>query len=306
MTATARDARRLDDFDFPARVQHVHLDVADAQSCAAAFREAADGEHGRVEVAYFLVHSIGEGDYAEQDLTGARRFADAAADAGVGRLVYLGGFVPGGEALSAHLASRAAVGEALKDSGADLVWLRAAVVLGAGSTSFEVIRHLCDRARVVPLPPWMNQPMSPIAVNDALHYLRAAADRDMMPAGSYDISNGEQPTYADLIKAYARSRNFVRLWLPVPAVPSRIVATMASWLTPLPHELTADLVSSVPNNMRSDDQHIRDLVPEPEGGLTTTAEAMRRTVQRNAFCGVYATEDPLQLTTTDPSWAGRQ
>lgn len=304
VTATARDTRSLARFDFPASVHRVHLDAAAPGSGDRAFAAAAAGANGPVTTAYFLVHSIGEGDFSGQDLDSARLFAAAARDAGVARIVYLGGFVPDGEDLSAHLASRAAVGHALGDAGVPLVWLRAAVILGAGSTSFELIRHIADRLTVIPLPGWMNRPVSPIAVDDVLHYLDAAADPDGLPAGAYDISGGESPSYAALIRAYADGRGLRRVWAPFPPVAPEVVAAFVSRITPLPRELTADLVVSLGNSMNAADSRIRALVPDPEGGLTTVADALRRAVDPAVPVGVWATADPLRLTDTDPAWAG--
>jgi uncharacterized protein YbjT (DUF2867 family) len=298
VTATARNLDKLDSFDFPPEVQRVELDVADAQSCADAFDRA-----GHVDTAYFLVHSVGEGAFAEHDLESARQFAKAADVAGVGRIVYLGGFVPAQEELSEHLESRAEVGDALGEAGVDLVWLRASVILGAGSTSYELIRHIAQRVPVIPIPTWMNHPVAPIAVDDVLRYLEAAAEPNRVPVGAYDISNGQAPTYAELIKAYAAAEHLRRLWVPFPPVPPALVGRIAAWLTPLPHELTADLILSVPNSMSSDDDRIRSLVADPEGGLTTTAEAWRRARHPERPAGVWATTDPLLLTDTDPGWA---
>lgn len=308
VTATARNVAGLERFDFPEHVGRVGLDVSDAASCREAFEHAAAaGPGGRgdehVSVAYFLVHSIGEGDFAEQDLDSARVFAAAARDAGVGRIVYLGGLVPDDTELSEHLESRAEVGDALGAADVELVWLRAAIILGAGSTSFELIRHLADRIPVIPLPTWMNHPVSPIAVDDVLRYLIAAAT-DQLPAGAYDISNDERPTYSELIKAYAASRNLRRLWIPFPPVPPRIVATVGSWLTPLPHELTADLIMSLPNSMDSSDRRIRSIVADPPQGLTTVAQALERAQPPATPRGVWQSNDPLQLADTDPDWAG--
>jgi uncharacterized protein YbjT (DUF2867 family) len=296
--ATARDVARLADFDWPAGVTEVSLDVADAESCRKAFAEAGD-----VEVAYFLVHSIGEGDFATQDLDSARQFAAAAGEAGVSRIVYLGGFVPQQEELSEHLESRADVGDALGEAGVELVWLRAAIVLGGGSTSYELVRHIADRVPVIPLPSWMHHPVSPIAVTDVLHYLVAAARRDRLPAGAYEISNGERPTYAQLIKAYAAEAELRRLWLPLPSVPAKLVATIASWLTPLPRELTADLIMSLPNSMDSHDNRIRGIVPDPDGGLIASREALRRARQGSRTAGVGTSGDPAHRVRTDPDWS---
>ena len=300
VVATARDTRKLADFDWPDGVERVELDVSDSDSLRRGF-EAAPG----VEVAYFLVHSIGEGDFASRDLDSARQFAAAARDAGVRRIVYLGGFVPDDEHLSEHLESRSEVGDALGADGIELVWLRAAIILGAGSTSFELIRHIADRIPVIPIPTWMNRPVAPIAVDDVLYYLTAAADREQLPPGAYEISSGEQPTYAELLKAYVADRGLRRVWVPFPPVPPGLVAAIASRLTPLPHELTADLIMSLSNTMSSRDDRIRRLVPDPPGGLTSIADALARTEpQPSRPSGVADETDSLRLADTDPPWAG--
>ncbi len=306
ITATARELNSLDRFDFPTTVAQTELDAADPESCRAAFARAADLARadgaGGVTVAYFLVHSIGEGDFAEQDLDSARTFAAAARDAGVSRIVYLGGFVPQQEELSEHLESRADVGDALGEAGIELVWLRAAVILGAGSTSYELIRHIADRVPIIPIPTWMNHAVSPIGVDDVLRYLVASAD-GTVPAGHYDISNDDRPTYSALIKAYAAGRGLRRIWLPFPPVWPRLVARIAAWLTPLPRELTADLILSVPNSMDSADRRIRTFVTDPAEGLTTTRQALDRCRIPVPLRGVWATADPLALTDTDPDWS---
>ncbi|MHA3700846.1 NAD(P)H-binding protein [Jatrophihabitans sp. YIM 134969] len=156
VVATARDVDKLDHFGFPEQVGRVTLDVSSPQSCAAAFAAAAEHPDGPVTTAYFLVHSIGEGDFAAQDLDSARAFAAAANEAGVERIVYLGGFVPRDEDLSEHLESRADVGDALGEAGVETVRLQAAVILGAGSTSYELVRHITERVPVIPIPRWMN------------------------------------------------------------------------------------------------------------------------------------------------------
>jgi uncharacterized protein YbjT (DUF2867 family) len=301
VVATARDAGKLTEFDWPAEVRRVELDVTDRDSIRQAFDAA-----GSVDVAYFLVHSIGEGDFAQEDLDSARRFAAAAAQAGIPRIVYLGGFVPDDAQLSEHLESRADVGDALDgNEGVELVWLRAAIILGAGSTSFELVRHIADRFPVIALPSWMNHAVAPIAIDDVLYYLNAAADRTLVPAGAYDISNGEQPSYAQLLKSYAHARGLHRIWVPFPPVPPRLVAIIASRLTPLPRDLVADLIMSLPNTMSSHDRRIRDLVPDPPGGLTSIADAFQRTAPRpDPPVGVAQAPDPLRLVDTDPDWAG--
>ena len=299
VVATARDVAKLDRFDFPNSVRRVPLDAGSTESCRAAFAEA-----GHIDVAYYLIHSIGEDDFAERDLRDARTFIAAAEQAGVGRVVYLGGFVPAGEDLSEHLDSRADVGEALSRTTVELVWLRAAVILGAGSTSYELVRYLAERIAVVPMPSWMQHAVAPIAIDDVLRYLVAAAGP--LPAGSYDISNGERLTYADVIRRYAEVQGLRRLWLPMPGVSPKLAGPVVAELTPIPKDLVVDLVASLMNTMDADESRIRELVPDPPGGLTTLDAAIERAAIDDGFeaRGVCATDDPLQLTDTDPEWAG--
>lgn len=224
------------------------------------------------------------------------------------RIVYLGGFVPAGEELSEHLASRAEVGDTLTDTTAtaavDVVWLRAAVILGAGSASFELIRHLVERLPVVPLPRWMRHDVAPIAVDDVLRYLVAAADPDVLPAGNYDISNGQTMTYASLIREFASISGHRRWWLPLAGISARRAAPIVAALTPIPTDLITDLVASLDNTMDSHDDRIRTFIADPPAGLTTTADAIRRSTRDRIDTGAADLVDPLGLTTHDPAWAG--
>ena len=146
------------------------------------------------------------------------------------------------EDLSEHLESRSEIGEALSGTAVELVWLRAALILGGGSTSYELVRHIADRTPVIPPPTLMDSPVSPMAVADVLHDLVAAAGTGW--------------------------------WVPFRPVRPRLVATIASWLTPLPHELAADLIMSLPHGMDSHDHRIRELVPDPPAGLSATRDAL--------------------------------
>ncbi len=301
VVATARDVDSLARFDYAEQVHAVALDTTDADSCTRAFAEA-----GPVDVAYYFVHAIGSDDFAEQDLRSAQNFGAAAAAAGVRRLVYLGGFVPDGEELSEHLDSRADVGDALARSGVPTVWLRAAVILGAGSTSYELVRAMAERLPVIPLPSWMNHVVAPIAVDDVLHYLHAAMS-NTLPAGSYNISCGEGLSYSDLIRRYVDVRGLRRWWLPVYGITPAMAAPVAARLVPVPSDLVADLVKSLANTMSSDDSRISRYVDVPAGGLTDITTALRRAQPPAGYTplGVLATKDPLLLTATDPDWAGQ-
>lgn len=304
VVASARDLRKLEPFDWPDDVRTVLLDVSDEGSCARALRMS-----GHVDVAYYLVHAIGDASYAETDREGARTFAAAALEAGVGRVVYIGGFVPDGESLSEHLDSRAEVAEMLQRSGLDTVWLRAAVILGAGSTSYELIRYLADRLPVIPTPTWMRHVVQPIAVSDVLAYLVACGDKATVPAGAYDIAGDEALAYEDLLRGYVDVTGLRRAWLRVRGVTPGLAAPVVSGLTPVPATLVRDLVRSLTNSMGSRDPRIRKLVADPPGGLVGVREALRRAgtpsvLPDSTLPGVHAATDPLLLCATDPTWAG--
>jgi uncharacterized protein YbjT (DUF2867 family) len=174
--AATRDPGRLAGFGWHDDVTGIALDADDPTSVRAAFAAA-----GPVDVVYYLVHGIGEAGFRDRDNSAAASVAQAANEAGVARIVYLGGFVPelphADDTLSDHLAGRAEVAGALTvDGGPELVWLGAAVIIGAGSTSFEMVRYVGDRLLLIPLPSWVDRQMDPISIRDVLHYLLAAGD----------------------------------------------------------------------------------------------------------------------------------
>ncbi|ORI15831.1 NAD-dependent epimerase [Rhodococcus sp. 1163] len=297
--AASRKPETLTRFDWWHDVDTCALDAGDPLSLREGFEQAGD-----VEVVYYLVHAIGQADYRSQDLTSARQLAEAAAAAGVRRIVYLGGFVPEGEELSEHLASRADVGEALSVDGVEVVWLRAAIVIGAGSTSYEMLRYLADRLPVLPLPSWLSHPVQPIAVDDVLFYLLAA--RSTVPPGSYDIGGPDTVPYQDLLFAYVEAAGLTRVGLRTPGVPTGLAGRVIGKIIPIPDALAEDLVGSLHNTMTTSEDRIVDVVGEPEGGRTTIAEAMLRSVQGRVGTppGVSELKDPLRLAVTDAAWSG--
>ena len=200
--AATRDPARLSRMGWFDAVTSVKLDASDNESLRAALAAT-----GPVDVIYYLVHAIGQPGFRDADRDAAGNVAAAAKDAGVRRIVYLGGFVPqdpdDGE-LSEHLASRAEVAEALTVAdGPEVVWIGAAVIFGAGSTSFEMLRYVGDRFPVIPIPKWMQNPIDPISIRDVLHYLVAAADAKQVPAGAYDIAGPDTTSYGALLQTYA-------------------------------------------------------------------------------------------------------
>lgn len=299
VVAASRSVTRLTRFDWFDAVTALAMDVDDPDSVATALSAA-----GEVDALYYLVHGIGQSGFADADRTAAANVARGARDAGVRRIIYLGGFVPDGDELSDHLRSRADAGEALRtDDGPELVWLRAAVILGAGSTSFEIIRYVSDRLAVIPEPSWTRNAMDPISIRDVLHYLTAACESDL-PPGDYDISGPDQCRYHTVLKAYLDSIRTpkVRIW--VPFVGTRLAGKVTGLLVPIPASLTEELITSLDHPMRASEHRIRDLVPPPPGGLLPMRDAVAAAVASPAPRPVCALADPHHLAVTDPPWAG--
>ena len=299
VVAASRNRSSLERFGWFDRVKTIEFDALDADSVRDGISSGGD-----IDVIYYLVHGIGQPNFRDDDRRAADNVAAAARDAGVGRIVYLGGFIPDDAELSEHLESRAEVGTALSvDGGADLVWLRAAVVIGAGSTSFEMVRYMADRLAVIPLPAWMDNPMDPISVRDAVHYLAAAAT-DAVPPGDYDISGPERSSYNSLLFAYLREIGQPRVGVLLPNIDVRLAGFVSGFIVPVPSGLASDLVRSLDYPMKASEHSIRDHVPDPPGGLLTIRDAVRRSAESPLPRPVDKLRDIHHLADTDPDWAG--
>ncbi len=299
VTAASRNRAGLARFGWCDQVRGIEFDASDPDSVRTGLAAAGD-----VDVVYYLVHGIGEKNFRDIDRAAAQNVAAAATAAGVGRIVYLGGFVPDDVELSEHLESRAEVGEALDvDGGPDLVWLKAAVVIGAGSTSFEMVRYISDRLAVIPLPTWVDNPMDPISIRDAVYYLTVAAT-DKVPPGAYDITSADTASYSALLFAYLRAIKALRLGVVMPAVDVRLAGFVSGLLVPVPSGLASDLIRSLDYPMNASEHTIRDHVPDPAGGLLTVRQAVQLSVESGLPRPVDQLDDIHHLADTDPDWAG--
>jgi uncharacterized protein YbjT (DUF2867 family) len=306
VVAATRNPARLKRFGWFDDVVPVTLDASDPGSARAGMDAA-----GPVDVLYYLVHGLGQPGFREADRAAAGNVAAAAMDAGVRRIVYLGGFVPDDpekEALSEHLASRAEVAEALTiEDGPELVWLGAAMIIGAGSMSFEMLRYVVDRFPVMPMPGWMYNPIDPISIRDVLHYLVAAADAARVPAGAYDICGPDTTSYRELLKKYARVSGRWHAALRVPLIDTAAASLFTAVALPVPPGLAGDLVESLDHPMRASGSGLGGRVPDPPGGLLGVDDAIALALadsSDHAPRPVNALADPHHLADSDPAWAG--
>jgi uncharacterized protein YbjT (DUF2867 family) len=208
-----------------------------------AVRRALEG----VDVAYYLIHAMGSPDGFEQlDRRAALTFAGAARDAGVGRIVYLGGLGEGSQ-LSPHLSSRHEVGHVLASSGVETIEFRASIVIGSGSLSFELIRALTERLPAMITPRWVRTRAQPIAIEDVIAYLVAALDLE--PAGHelFEIGGADIATYGELMSEYARQRGLKRLLIPVPFLTPRLSSLWLGLVTPVYARVGRTLIESLPH-----------------------------------------------------------
>ena len=221
--------------------QVVRGDVLDAASLDAALQG--------IDIAYYLVHLMaGAKDFERDDRRAAVNFARAAKQAAVKRIIYLGGLGDDADPeLSPHLRSRHEVGKILRESGVETIEFRAGMVVGAGSLSYQLLKSLTDRLPVMLCPKWLSTPTQPIAVDDVLAYLSAAAE---LPAGAsriFEIGGTDVVTYSDLIREYARLKHLRRLLISVPVLTPYLSGLWLALVTPAGFEVGRHLIEGLKN-----------------------------------------------------------
>lgn len=304
----ARSPGKLRDHPWAGEVEVVKGDVTDPDTLGAAMRGVA--------VAYYLVHALGTGrGFEDTDRQGAHVFGAHAARAGVRRIVYLGGLTPAGvpdRELSPHLRSRTEVGRILLASGVPTTVLRAAVIIGSGSASFEMLRYLTERLPVMVTPSWVRTRIQPIAVRDVLRLLVGSA---RMPADvnrAFDIGGPDVLTYRDMMLRYAAVAGLPRrVIVPVPVLTPRLSGLWVGLVTPVPAGIARPLAESLRHEVVCREDDITRLVPDPPGHPIGFDDAVRLALKRVQDAEVAtrwssasvpgAPSDPLP---TDPAWAG--
>jgi uncharacterized protein YbjT (DUF2867 family) len=229
----------------PDGLRERHGDAIEAVGGDLLDRTAVSAALDSVDTAFYLVHSMGRAeDFAAEEADMATVFAEEARAAGVRRIVYLGG-LGGDDADSPHLASRHRVGEILRDSGVSTVELRASVIIGSGSLSFEMIRSLVERLPVMVTPRWVSRKAQPIGIEDVLAYLTTSIELGDAHAGVFEIGGADQVSYADLLREYARQRGLLRLLIPVPVLTPHLSSLWLALVTPLYARVGRKLVDSI-------------------------------------------------------------
>jgi uncharacterized protein YbjT (DUF2867 family) len=289
----ARTPAKLDDRPWRHQVEVRECDVLDKSQAALAL-EGCD-------VAYYLVHSMGStANFADADRTAAANFAAAATEHNLRRIVYLGG-MGSGDQLSSHLASRQEVGTTLAAGSTPVTELRAAVVIGSGSVSFEMLRYLTEVLPMMVTPRWVETKCQPIAIRDVLSYLVAALD-DGPGNHVYDIGGPDVVTYREMMLEYAEVAGLRRrLILPVPVLSPRLSSLWIGLVTPLPVGVARPLVDSLRNevtvqNLPSSDFHIEPIPLRSAIELALDRDTESRWSD--------ASSSPAQPLSWDPEWAG--
>jgi uncharacterized protein YbjT (DUF2867 family) len=257
VVALARDPDRLSGRTWHG-VEVRQGDVLDASTLATAFEE--------MEAVYYLVHSMAEGaaGFEERDRQAAGNFGKAARVSGVQRIIYLGGLGDGGaggnrQTLSSHLASRQQVGDVLRESGVPVTEFRAAVIVGAGSVSFEMIRYLTERLPVMITPRWVTTRCQPIAIDNVLDYLERCLGEPRSIGTTIEIGGPDVLTYGEMMQGYARIRGLTRVLIPVPVLTPRLSSYWVDLVTPIPASYSHPLIEGMRSEVIVRDPTAREL-----------------------------------------------
>ncbi|HEX8869444.1 MAG TPA: SDR family oxidoreductase [Lentzea sp.] len=260
-----------------------------------------------VEVVHYLVHSLHSKDFADADRKAAQNTARAAERAGVRRIVYLGGLHPANTELSPHLASRKEVGEVFLRSGVQAVVLQAAVIIGSGSASFEMLRYLTERLPVMVTPRWVHNRIQPIAVRDVLRYLVDATTLDANR--TFDIGGPDVLTYLEMMLRYAQVAGLPkRRVLPVPVLTPGLSSHWVNAVTPVPRSIAKPLIESLVHEVVCRENDIRELLPGENIGYDKAVELALAKVRdadvETRWSGASTPGAPSEPLPSDPDWSG--
>ncbi|GAB3125461.1 SDR family oxidoreductase [Glaciibacter psychrotolerans] len=304
-----RTPEKLRDVPWRDRVQVFQGDLTDRASLDPAF----DG----VEILYYLVHSMGGAagrgaTFERIEQLSAQNVAQAARQANLQRIIYLGGLHPETDRLSRHLRSRTEVGNILLHSGVPTIAFQAGVVIGSGSTSFEMIRHLTEVLPYMPAPQWVRNWVQPIAITDVLYYLTEATELPSDLNRTFDIGGPDVWRYGQMMNGYAVEAGLrQRAIAALPVLTPWLASQWVNLVTPIPRRIAVPIIESLQNDCVASEHDIDQYIPAPPGGLTSYRHAVRLALAKMRDGEVEtswvdgsvrgAPSDPLP---SDPDWAG--
>ena len=293
-----RSERKLQDrpwSDNP-NLEIVQLDLSDENALLAALKNCS--------AAYYLVHSMLSAgtEYAVQDLKLATTFANTARRAGVSRIIYLGGLGETGKNLSEHLSSRRAVEKALIDSGVPVTSLRAAMIIGSGSASFEILRYLVQRLPIMVTPRWVTTPCQPIAVRNVLNYLTGVLEKPETAARVFDIGGPEVLGYREIMNIMAEELHLpCRIIIPLPILTPLLSSYWIHLVTPLSKDIARPLAEGLKNPVVAREDSITKIIPQE---LFTVRQAIKAARSKTADGQVETSWSMAGPIEGDPHWAG--
>lgn len=266
-----------------------------------------------IHTAYYLLHSINMGKHFDDiESQMATKFAKAAERAGVQQIVYLGG-IANDKNRSKHLESRLQTGKALASSSVPVLEYRAGIIIGSGSASFEMLRHLTHRLPIMTTPKWVSNRTQPIAIRDVLYYLESASKLEKPVNGIFDIGGPEVITYADMMQKFAKLSGLRKRWIiKVPVLTPGLSSLWIGFVTPVPTALARPLVGSLISEVVADkNKSIDAIIPPPKEGLLTVEESIKLALSRTAekqvetrWSDAAFAVAPWQKAQGDPDWAG--
>lgn len=230
-----------------------------------------------VDTAYYLVHAMagGRAGFERRDREAAENFVRAAENAGVRRVIYLGGLGETGDDLSEHLKSRLEVADILRSGNFATTFLRAAIIIGAGGASFEMIKSLVERLPVMITPRWVTTLCQPIAVEDVISYLVGCLMDERTSGGTFDIGGPDVITYKEMMERFGRIMGRALYILPVPVLTPRLSSYWVGLITPVPPSVSMPLIEGLKNEVVCREHTIRTLIPLQ---LTSYEDAVRRSL----------------------------
>ncbi|MFB6346210.1 MAG: NAD(P)H-binding protein, partial [bacterium] len=263
------------------------------------------------DAAYYLIHSMNPGsmDFEEADRRAARNMARAAEAEGVNRLIYLGGLGEPDAELSKHLRSRAEVARILSESEVPTTVLRAAIIIGSGSVSFEILRYLVERLPVMTTPRWVQTESQPIAIRNVLNYLVGCLEHPETAGETYDIGGPDTVTYAELMQTYADVVDLPRRWIiPLPVLTPKLSSFWVHLVTPVPASIARPLIGGLRTPALCRDNRIREIIPQELIGVKKAMQLAVNVVESEDVPSSWSDAGKIPpaewADESDPEWAG--